>query len=269
MKKAALAVAFIAILGLLAMPAFAQVQIPTPLQGMTEMTASVTKMQGEVLVTKAGQSAVQPLKIGDVLGSGDKIETKDNGKVGIKMENGNLINLTPNSEIVLSRLASNPKTGDYENLMESKYGTIRAHVVAKVKGKSTFRIKTPTAISGARGTVFYLIITATETRVFVVSGSVDFSNPNSGDTFVVVENMTALSEAAGVSEPVELTGADKEAVLAAYEASLATDSDTDEDIDQDVPDAPSQVDSPQTPTDNPPPVVPPEPTPEPTPPSKS
>lgn len=247
MKKTILTIMIITLLGLIAIPAFAQ--------GVVQMKATVTKLQGEVILTKAGAAAGAQLKSGDTLGSGDKIETKDNGKVGLRMDNGNMINLTPNSEIILSSLTSNPETGDYENLMESKYGTIRAHVVAKVKGKSAFKIKTPTAISGARGTVFYLIITATETRVYVASGSVDFSNPNSGDTFVVVENTTSISSATGVAEPVELTGADKEAVMAAYEASLAddTDTDTDADVDQDVPGAPSQNQSPQTPTDNPPP----------------
>jgi hypothetical protein len=249
MKNISILALVIALIGLIAIPAFAQ-------SGVVQMKATVTKLQGEVLLTKVGAAAAEQLKIGAILGSGDKVETSDNGKVELKMDNGNLINLTPNSQIVLSSLTSNPETGDYENLMESKYGTIRAHVVEKVKGKSAFKIKTPTAISGARGTVFYLIITPTETRVYVASGSVDFSNPNSGDTFVVVENTTAISSATGVSEPVELTGADRDAVLAAYEASLATDTDADidADADQDIPDAPSQNNSPQTPTDNPPPT---------------
>jgi hypothetical protein len=244
MKKIAFAIAIIAVIGLLASPAFAQ--------GMTQMKATVTKLQGEVVVTKAGASAAQPLAIGAVLGSGDKVETKDNGKAEIKMDNGNTLNLTPNSQIILSALTSDPATGEYQNLMESNFGTIRAHVATKVKGKSAFKIKTPTAISGARGTTFYLVITAGETRVFVTDGSVDFSNPTTGDTFVVVQDMASLSSAAGVSEPVELTGADRDAILAAYNASLASGDDNPSG-DQPVPGGPSQNISPQTPTDNPPP----------------
>lgn len=245
-KKLILTVVVIALLGLIAIPAFAQ-------SGIVQMKATVTKLQGEVILIKAGLTATETLKVDAILGSGDKVETKDNGKVELTLDNGNMINLTPNSEIILSSLTSNPETGDYENLMESKFGTIRAHVVAKVKGKSAFKIKTPTAISGARGTIFYLVITATETRVFVTDGSVDFSNPNSGDTFVIVQDMASLSTATGVAEPVELTGADKEAVIAACAASLSDECELLTPPDQDVPGAPSQNNSPQTPTDNPPP----------------
>lgn len=223
---------------------------------LTPMKATVSKLQGEVVVMRHGSGTAQPLVCGAVLGSGDKVETRDNGKVEIRMDNGNTLNLIPNSQIILTNLTSNQSTGEYENLMESGFGTIRANVAQKVRGKSAFKIKTPTGICGARGTVFYLIISATGTQVFVTDGSVDFTNPNTGDTFVVVADMTALSNMTGVTEPVELTGADREAVLAAYEASLATDSDspggggTEE---EGMPDAPSQTNSPQTPTDNPPP----------------
>jgi hypothetical protein len=230
---------------------FAQAQA----SGMAEMKATITKMQGEVVITKAGAAATQPLKIGDIVGSGDKIETMDNGKVEIKVDNGNTVNLTPNSQIVLSRLASDPATGEYENLMESKFGKMRAFVAAKVTGKSIFKIKTPTAICGARGTVFYLLISGNQTQVFVADGSVDFSNPTTGDTFVVITDMSSISSADGtVTEPVELQGADKAAVLAIYAESLSSGSDTPGG--GDIPEGPSQGDNPQTPTDNPPPASP-------------
>lgn len=255
MKKTALAIMFVTLLGFVSDSVFAEARqsaAPAP-DGMSRMQATVWKMEGEVVVTKAGATTAEPIKSGDLLGSGDTIETKDNGKIAIRMENGNTINLTPNSQIILSSLASDLATDEYENLMESRYGTIRVCIVAKLKGRSTFKIKTPTAISGARGTVFYLVITATETRVYVTSGSVDFSNPVSGDTFIVVENTTSISDATGVSEPVELTGADSEAVLAAYNACLGAECAQEDGETQDVPDAPSQNNSPQTPTDNPPP----------------
>lgn len=229
---------------------FAQAQA----SGMVEMKATITKMQGSVVVTKAGSAAAQPLKIGDALGSGDKIETMDNGKAEIKLDNGNTVNLTPNSEIVLSKLTSDPATGEYENLMESKFGKMRAFVAAKATGKSMFKIKTPTAICGARGTVFYIVIAGNQTQVFVTDGSVDFSNPTTGDTFIVVDNMSAISSADGtVTEPVELQGSDKEAVLAIYEQSLSSGTDVPEGEGEGIPEGPSQTDSPETPTDNPPP----------------
>jgi len=254
MRKSLVIIAIIALLGMLSMPVFAQ--------GAVAMKATITKMQGEVLVTKTGTASARQAAIGDVLGSGDQVETKENGEVAIKMDNGNIINLTPKSQIILSNLTSNPTTGEYENLMESNFGTIRANVAAKVKGKSAFRIKTPTAISGARGTVYYLVITEASTRVYVLDGSVDFSNPNTGDTFVVVAGTTSISEATGVSEPVELTGADRDAVIAAYGMNLAVDpvypepagrsaGEGEVPYEQPVPDAPSQTDSPQTPTDVP------------------
>jgi hypothetical protein len=127
--------------------------------------------------------------------------------------------LKPNTEITVEELVWNDtarKAG-----LNMPIGELRA-VIKKVNAPSDFKVKTPTAICGARGTVFYIMTTGTETRVFVTEGAVDFTNPATSNTYVVVQNMASISEISGtVTEPRELTGAEKDQALAGWSGVIA------------------------------------------------
>ncbi len=231
---------FIAVLGLMAVPAFAQA---AGSGDIIQMKATVTKLEGEALITASGAAMAHPAKAGEILGTGDKIETK-NGKMELTLTNNNVINLGPDSKLILTNLTLNYKTNEYENLMTCDYGEVRAKV-EKLKGKSKFQVKTPTAICGVRGTTFYMVVSPTgETRVFVADGTVDMTDPNTGNTFVVVADMAALSSVDGTL--TELTGEEKDAIIAEYEAVAAGDV-PGEIV---VPEAPNQIDDPQSITEN-------------------
>ena len=209
------------------------------------MTASVVGMKGTVHITKTGATTPYQAKVGDALAKGDKVETKGDGDVSIKTENGNVVTLGPNSQIIISELSLNKTTGDYRTVMDSKFGKLQARVEAKIKdhAKSTFEIRTPTAVCGVRGTVFYVVVGDTGvTQVFVASGSVNFGDPAGQNTFVVVENAAAAADLAGTV--TELTGAEKDAIVAEYNAFLAAGGG--EEGGPDAPPAPSQQNDPQS-----------------------
>lgn len=220
-------------------------------QEYAPMTAKITAMKGDAFITKSGATTAFKANIGDILAKGDKIETRSTGDVEIKTQNGNMVNLGPNSHVVISELSLDKASGNYMTEMNSKYGKIMAKVEAKIKDhtKSKFVIKTPSAICGARGTTFYVVTDASgNTSVFVAAGSVNMSDPTGQNVFVVVENAAAAASAAG-GPVVELTGDAKAAVLAEYDAFVAAQADLGGDTGEgggDDVNAPSQQDDPQS-----------------------
>lgn len=240
MQKVAIKCLFLSLMALLVMggtDAIAQVaQIPS---GQVETKASITKITGEVLIYKNGSTTASKAKVGDAIAAGDKIETKTGATTEIKTANDNAVNLQQNSNLKVEKLTVDNVSGEYENIFGSDNGTLEA-IVKKLKGKSKFQIKTPTAICGARGTVFVLVITAGETRVFAVEGTVGMENPGTGQTFVVSTNMAAVSNIGGTV--TELTGAEKDAIIASYNAFVLAGGEA-----KDISATPSPVQPPPTP----------------------
>jgi hypothetical protein len=230
-------------------PAYAQVASTTPT--MVPMKATLVKVEGTVMV-QIGSAAPRQANLNDVVQTGDRLETKAGSRAELRIDNGNIMTLGPNTELVLASLASNPGTGEYENIMESKFGKLRAKV-AKMQGQSKFQVKTPNAICGARGTTFYLVISGGETRVFVSEGTVGVDNPVSGNTYIVVQDAASISTADGTVR--EATGDEKAQILADYNAFLeaSVGGGTEEGGGEEGnPNAPSMTDDTQSVTENPP-----------------
>lgn len=58
-------------------------------------------------------------------------------------------------------------------------------IVTKASTPSTFSVKTPNAVYGATGTVYYVNVTPTGTSVYVADGSITVINPIDGQTYTV------------------------------------------------------------------------------------
>lgn len=166
-----------------------------------EMKAKVTSVSGSVRVRNRGSIVWHDAKLNEILGAGDTIETKDDGKIEIKIDNNNIINLKPNSQLTLQKLTEDPKSGDYENLLESNHGKIRAKV-GKIKGNSKFEIKTPTAVAAVRGTIMYLNILPGLMSAYFEEGNGLVTNVISGVSKIVAAGNSSNSDSNGnVSNP--------------------------------------------------------------------
>jgi len=172
--------------------------------------AVIAKMSGDVKVTKKGSISASAASVNDILGDGDKIETGTDGIVELKFDNGNALNMKPGSNLTITKLAMDLSTGEYENLFESTAGKIRARIEG-LKGKSRFEIKTPTAVSGARGTIMYLEITPTTMRVFFEGGNGSLNNIISGLQKAVAAGENAYADNGGnISDPQPTSDVDRE-----------------------------------------------------------
>jgi hypothetical protein len=176
-------------------------QTAQPPAGMSPMKAVITHMSGQVTVQPNGATDAHPAKVGEALGGGDKVETLKDGVVEIALENDNVINLKPGSNLTLSTLTYNSNSGVYVNQFYSSLGKIRARV-EKMGNKSTFEVTTPTAVAAVRGTVEFLSVTGSGTKAAFFDGIGYVTNPVSGKSEAVGDGEEVNSDASGtLSEP--------------------------------------------------------------------
>lgn len=179
----------------------------------------IAGFEGTVQVKMAASAEWMGAAVDQPLNAGDSVRTGPDGQTMLQFSDKSTVALKPNTEITVEELVWNENARKANINMPT--GEMRA-ILKKLDQPSDFKVKTPTAICGARGTVFYILVTPTETRVFVTEGAVDFTNPTTNNTYVVVQNMTAISEISGsLTEPRELTGAEKDAALAGWSGVIA------------------------------------------------
>jgi hypothetical protein len=112
-------------------------------------------------------SAGKPIREGDQVHPGDVIQTAKNGKAKILMKDQSILDIGPSGvmkidQYLLSRDDTDPEKKEVVKEEGSErqvqlnlfYGTLRTAVTQKLKGKGSFRVRTPSAIMGVRGTEF-------------------------------------------------------------------------------------------------------------------
>ena len=148
----------------------------------------------------------------------DAIRTGDDGQAVLEFSDKTTVTMKQNTEVTIEELVWE------ETAKQVGLNMTAGELKAFIKTPSDFKVKTPTAICGARGTVFYIFIQGTDTRVFVDEGSIDFTSTVTGDSYVVIQGMESVAAVTGeLSEPRELTGDEKAAVIAGWEAGLVAE----------------------------------------------
>lgn len=134
----------------------------TPAKQKTqEHAGDVVSVLGKVLKRSENESKkyLKNIKPGDPIYSGDVINTSSNGGVKILLKDRTILDLGPSAlfhvrEFLLKR------SGDRDVELQLSYGALRTAVVKKVNSKSKFRIRTPSATMGVRGTITYSEVVA-------------------------------------------------------------------------------------------------------------
>jgi hypothetical protein len=160
---------------LLVLPVFSSAQTSAQSDGILPLKGKVVALSGTVKFRNSENIIWQELKLDQELASGDRIQTGKDGQLKVEMNNGNVLYLKPDSEIFIEKLWNDPVTGKYQSVFE----TIKAKIKAEVndrKDLKTFEIRTPTAVAGVRGTVFYVNASKESTEVFVERGNVNLRN---------------------------------------------------------------------------------------------
>lgn len=96
------------------------------------------------------------LNVGDEVYEQNRIETDSTGKAQIVFNNGNILNLTPSSDVVITEVNDSGLQGTKKRMvLDLLKGKIRNQVKEKYDGEqSYYRVRVGAAVAGVRGTDF-------------------------------------------------------------------------------------------------------------------
>lgn len=147
--------------------------------------AKISKLEGSVEILKLNDLRTRPAYIDQGIEIGDIIRTKKASKAEITFTDGTVLGVAELTKInIMDYLVEGNERK--KGLIRLSKGKIRAIVTKASKGKSPgrFNVVTPTAVTGVRGTDFFLIHDKGYTRLAVKEGSVDIYNPTKCDQMV-------------------------------------------------------------------------------------
>jgi len=186
-----------------------------------EAILKVAEKSGNVLVKVYPSADWTEAAVGQALKPQDSVKTGEKSNAILAFPDKSSFSLKPMTEITVEELIWDNK--EKKATVDMDEGELRA-IIKKLNTPSEFKVKTPTAICGARGTIFYVTATLTETMVYVSEGTVEFTGAISGESYNVVEGMAAVSSADGsVSEPQEAPAEEKAAVTSGYDTGLVAE----------------------------------------------
>ncbi len=128
-----------------------------------------------VIISATGKSRL--MQKDDVLQSGDRIESRS-GRVQVRFTDGSLISLQPKSQFLVENYrydTTKPKENTF--LLSLLRGGLRTvtGAIAKIN-QQNYKVRTPVATIGVRGTEYVLAVDDNKTLLTVGSGLVDISN---------------------------------------------------------------------------------------------
>jgi hypothetical protein len=133
---------------------FGQVlRVPLALMKQLPASAEVALATGKAGILKADNS-LQSVAIGQQLGAGTVLITGDNSKLNIKLADGSIVSMQPNSTLKLDTLSMYSGGGMVDTKLRLQQGKLETEAnPAHVQGNS-MQIITPTAVAAVRGTKF-------------------------------------------------------------------------------------------------------------------
>ena len=124
--------------------------------------AEIGSIEGAVWFRKGGSNEWKGAEKGMLLLESDEIKTGENAKAEILLDSGGetgKLNLSANTQMRIETMKKDPATDEKTTLLDLALGKVIIKA-EKLKGNSTFQVKTPTSICGVRGTLFEVTVEA-------------------------------------------------------------------------------------------------------------
>lgn len=173
-------------------------RIPFALLRTEPATAAVTAVAGEASVDG------KALKVGDTIASRSRLITGEQGFVTIDLIDGSRLVLQPESRLQVEELARYRNTQLPETKLRLDAGRIESVITKNAAPRPKYRIDTPTATIGVRGTSFRVGADTTASRTEVTEGSVGVQG-GSAATAEIPQGYGLVAEAGGkLSAPTAL-----------------------------------------------------------------
>lgn len=171
-----------------------------------------TAVEGRVDVLAPGQKRAAPVAAGSAVAEGDIVRTKSDSFAEITFTDGTVVKLTESTRLEIREylLSGSKRQNGALKLLRGKVRATVAKGLGRVipviySGPSTFRIETPTAVAGVKGTDFFVFYNMGSTGVFVLEGAVDTMGLDEshnvvrvrgGEYTIVEQNRPAMAAAA-------------------------------------------------------------------------
>ncbi len=156
---------------------------------------SVSVAVGKVTLLPLGGGAETPLKVGDAVPVGSTVKTGAASRAVIKTTKQSAIRIAENSQAVFLELVDSdtaPKV-----LVDLKSGSLGALIQPQAQSTMDFKVKTPSGIAAARGTMFAVAVEDGKGFVKVEHGKVDVTPvsvkkqaPQTGKVTIVAGKVT-------------------------------------------------------------------------------
>lgn len=151
----------------------------------------VVALEGEVDILQAGQEEPEVARLMSYVYLLDQIETMEESKVKILMNDDSVITLSENTHLTIDEFVYSPKKKERRSLFRMLKGKTKFLVGRLLGFRSRYRVKTPTATVGVRGTLF-IVWTTTDaigrvvTFVLPLEGTLETANVAIPDQVVEV-----------------------------------------------------------------------------------
>ncbi|RYX85707.1 hypothetical protein EON83_05050 [bacterium] len=142
--------------------------------------ASVKSAKGSVEIKRAGEDTFHPISIGEVVKTGDELQTGADGRAEFAWADGTRWKLEPKTHLTIERAAVNSWRKTEQTQFRLDAGKVFVRVVKSLAPGSSFQIETPSAVAAVRGTVWSIAVENGQTRVGVYKGFVEVNDSTTG-----------------------------------------------------------------------------------------
>lgn len=125
----------------------------------TFRAATVSKVEGSVQIMKAGGEKQFDAFVGMSLTEGDRIITGDKASITLEIDDDKEVKLDENTQMSLSELSGKIEAQNDQTSLSLIVGKVWSNIKKKLNIRAKYEIKTPTAVMGARGTMFGVSVT--------------------------------------------------------------------------------------------------------------
>ena len=164
--------------------AFALAAVPGQSQQLASI-GSISGVQPDAFGTPPGQTRRTLSIQTDVFGN-ERVETQKSAWAQIRFRDDTDFRVGGNSVVVLDKFVYDPQRKSGELAINVTQGMFR--FVTGTMNKDGYKIHTPSAVIGVRGTDFLLEVGANGTRVAVIEGMVEITLLRGGQTALVAPN---------------------------------------------------------------------------------
>ncbi len=192
-NKAALSTAALMLGGLLVFTACGSKTDKTTADKPVQIRAAITFVKGSAFIERNGER--QPAQLNAVLQQADTLITEKSASVEMVMQGYGAIKIGPQSKLEMLSLAKSGSQASAE--LKLQHGKV-ASFINRQDRNSKYKIVTPTAIAGVRGTAFFTEVEkvpankkrSPKVKVAVLSGSVAVALP--GQKEVILEKNSQM-----------------------------------------------------------------------------